>query len=670
MTHKDQLKLAHQRIAELEAQVAGLQPLAEAHQEVGARLQAKRAKLDESMKTLEAIIATLPSPIYYKNRDGIYTGCNQAFCDYLGKPREKIIGRNVYDIAPVKLASIYHRADLEIMRRHGSQTYQAQVRHADGRDRDILFSKATIGDPDAEVIGLVGVMTDVTELNETKQFLTEIINTIADPVFVKDEHCRWQIINNAFCDFIGHRHHELLGKTDADFFPKGQADQFGEKDRQVLNSGREEISEERLVRGGDEVRYVEIKKNMFKKASGEKYLVGIIRDITNIRSAEREMRALRNLLRNIIDSMPSALITLDSQGRVNHWNQQAEKLTGLPGHEAIGCDLQEALPFLSADLAMVDQALISRRVQKISKVWSDAQGEKQFFEILIYPLLADEASGAVVRIDNVSERVRMAEVMVQSEKMMSLGGLAAGMAHEINNPLAGVLQSAQVLSSRLLEDSAANLTLAEESGIDLGQMRQYLDKRKIPELLELITDAGKRAAKTVQDMLSFSREERPELLPCNLNLMIDQSLELAKKDLVTNSDFHALTIIKDLPENLPGVLGVHSQLQQVVLNLLRNAAQALFSWCELKDDPQIRISATVEDNQVRLHVADNGPGMSDELRRRVFEPFFTTKNAASGTGLGLSVSYYIINDTHKGSLTVASSPGQGACFTISLPIRS
>ncbi|MCF6178699.1 MAG: PAS domain S-box protein [Geopsychrobacter sp.] len=566
MSKSDSLHNAQQRIAELEAELVRLRQqeemrqreieernrLQREHQVITQRLLDKRARLNESMQTLDAVIESLPSPIFYKNIEGVYTGCNQAFCAYLGKTREQIIGHTFYDIAPTHLANDYHRADLQLMTHHGTQIYQSQVRNAAGCDRDIIFNKATIGAPDAEVLGLVGIMTDITD----------------------------------------------------------------------------------------------------------------------IRHAEHEVSSLQNLLRNIIDSMPSALITIDSQYRVSHWNQQAEKISGLSAEKAIGRTISETLPLLTSDMGPIERALISRCPCKISKSLPDLQGEMQFWEVVIYPLMADEMAGAVVRIDNVSDRVRMEEVMVQSEKMMSLGGLAAGMAHEINNPLAGILQGAQLVRSRLLGDSPKNRKLADELGLDLEKMHQFMQRRKITKMLEMISDAGERAAKTVHDMLSFGREEAPELLPCDLKSLIAQTLKLANQDLTGGYDLRRLHIVNQLPDDLPLVLGVKSQLQQVVLNMLRNAAQAIFNWCELNAEPVIRISATIGVADVTIHMADNGPGIAEEFSKRIFEPFFTTKNANKGTGLGLSVSYYIITDTHKGALTVNSTPGDGACFNISLPISA
>lgn len=259
-------------------------------------------------------------------------------------------------------------------------------------------------------------------------------------------------------------------------------------------------------------------------------------------------------------------------------------------------------------------------------------------------------------------------MLVQSEKMMSLGGLAAGMAHEINNPLAGIMQSLQVIQSRLLNDLPTSQKLADELDLDMEKMRRFIHQRDIPRMIENISEASHRAAKTVQSMLSFSRQEVPELLPCNLSEIIDQTRELANKDLTKGCKFKDINISLQMPENLPLVLGVKSQLQQVLLNLLKNSAQALSSRCDAKKAPEIRIGAKVNKDQVIIALSDNGPGIPEKLRRRIFEPFFTTKNESSGTGLGLSVSYYIITNTHSGKLWVESTAGDGACFYISLPV--
>jgi len=646
---------------------ANLQLTRNIHQEINAT----DAEGIDSDEVLYTILETMPSPVFYKNNLGIYTGCNQAFCNYIGLQREQIVGHTVYDVAPQELAKVYHESDLKMMRQHCLENYEAKVRYADGSYHDILFNKSTIGSPDGPVQGLVGIMTDITELNKVKQFLADIINSVADPIFVKDAQHRFTLLNQAFCEFVGIPHDDLLGKSDFDFFPQEQAQVFWEKDAEVFASGMVNINQEKLTTADDQTKYMETKKSVFSSPSGEQYLVGCIRDITAIRKAELEMQKLRDLLRSIIDSMPSILVTVDPAGAINQWNAEAEKVTGLSLAEVLGRKLKEIFPSLNNDLAKIAVAIRTRKPQTIHKAAREFAGQKWRADITIYPLLTSGTEGAVIRIDNVSDVSRMEELLVQSEKMLSLGGLAAGMAHEINNPLAGILQNLQLIRSRLLQDTPPNRNIAEEIGCDLNTLQDYITKRKIPIMLDMINEAGQRAASIVRNMLSFSRMETDILHPCNLDTIITQTIEIACNDysLSHNYDFRSIHIDYQNMPNLPPIMGIDSQLQQVLFNLLKNSAQAMTEWKEMKKKPKITIKTWLEKNAVLLELCDNGPGMPEELQAKIFEPFFTTKDIGQGTGLGLSVAYFIITETHKGMLTVNSALKQGTCFQISLPVN-
>ena len=271
-------------------------------------------------------------------------------------------------------------------------------------------------------------------------------------------------------------------------------------------------------------------------------------------------------------------------------------------------------------------------------------------------------------MENISEQKQTVETRVQSEKMVSMGGLAAGIAHELNSPLSGIINGVLLLQKRLSASLEQNKAIAEESEVNLEGLHQYLEKRKVYKMLEDINQAGKRAALIISDMLSFSRKSDPDKGEINIQTILDNIINVARSDHDLNEkyDFKSITIIKEFNRNLSPVFGNEIEIEQVILNLLRNAAQAMKLDSEGKDHRIIVRARPVKKN-VLIEVEDNGPGMEESIMKRVFEPFFTTKSKNEGTGLGLSISHKIINNNHKGSLSVSSRPGQGTTFTILLP---
>jgi len=260
-------------------------------------------------------------------------------------------------------------------------------------------------------------------------------------------------------------------------------------------------------------------------------------------------------------------------------------------------------------------------------------------------------------------------MMVQTEKMLSVGGLAAGMAHEINNPLGAILQGSQNILRRIDPSMTQNRAAAEAAGIDLDRLHRYLERRGIPRFLEGIREAGTRAAKIVADMLSVSRGGESRFAPVEVEDLLETVLRLAASDydLKKKYDFKRIAIERDYDPARRLVYCDKTEIEQVILNLLKNAAQAMTE--EGTPSPTITLCTRYEPDYVLIEVVDNGPGMDEKTLKRVFEPFFTTKDVGSGTGLGLSVSYFIVTEQHNGRLSVRSKPGQGACFSIRLPLR-
>jgi PAS domain S-box-containing protein len=370
--------------------------------------------------------------------------------------------------------------------------------------------------------------------------------------------------------------------------------------------------------------------------------------------------------------MPSILIGVDNKTRITHWNLRARKITRISQEVAKGQSLEKIFPQLENGTEYVQKAIESQQVYHHSRSTRQNKDRIVYEDITIYPLVTNGVDGAVIRIDDATERVQMEEMMAETEKMLSVGGLAAGIAHEINNPLAGMMQSAIVMKSRLESTNMpANLQVAEELGIKMENIRAFMDKRDIFRMIDAINDAGSRAAEIVNTMLSFARKSDAGDISFHYpNKLMDEILELAATDydLKKKYDFKSIEIIKQYDEKLPMLPCEGARIQQVLLNILRNGAQAMHTAKTKFPRFIIRIYKADESNMVCMEIEDNGPGMDEETRSKVFDPFFTTKPVGIGTGLGLSVSYFIITRNHKGKMDVISEPGNGATFIIKLPV--
>ncbi|WP_461210419.1 cache domain-containing protein [Desulfocurvus sp. DL9XJH121] len=288
-------------------------------------------------------------------------------------------------------------------------------------------------------------------------------------------------------------------------------------------------------------------------------------------------------------------------------------------------------------------------------------------------LILDEKTGQPSGVEglfrDVTQRIQTQEILVQSEKMQSVGGLAAGMAHEINNPLGGILQGVQNMERRLDPNFPANQKAAMEVGCDLEAMNRYLHKRRIRDTMDGIREMGARAAEIVSRMLNFTRKSESRIAWHRLDDLVNAALDLAYSDydLKKLYGFRDVDIVRDFDLTLPEISCTETEIQQVVLNIVTNAAQAMTQ--AGTEHPRITLRTRREDDYAVLVIEDNGPGMDEETGRQVFEPFFTTREPGKGTGLGLSSAYFIITVHHGGSILVHSKPGQGATFTILLPIE-
>lgn len=392
-------------------------------------------------------------------------------------------------------------------------------------------------------------------------------------------------------------------------------------------------------------------------------------EVSRHEATGHQLRETKEYLQSMINSMPSIIIGVTARGIITHWNASAEHSFEIFSQDALAKSLETLLPNFPITHKIIRNSIQAGDPFSMQYSKQGDDNNRRYFDITIYPLISLNQQGAVIRIDDVTRRVTIENLMIQNEKMFSLGEVATGIAHEINNPLGVILQNVQNILRRIDKDFPGNQQAAQELGIDLAQMDNYLKKREINTFLSAIRHAGERSATIVNTMLEFSHRSHRHTELVDINALINQTITI--NNTIYNSPNTTVPpkILLELSNDITPIKCSSSELQQVLLNLLRNAIQALANMKD-KDDPCIILKTTKTSHNLVIEVQDNGPGMTDNVKAHIFEPFFTTKSTGSGTGLGLSISYFIITERHQGTIEVKSSLGNGSRFIIKLPLNT
>ncbi len=336
-----------------------------------------------------------------------------------------------------------------------------------------------------------------------------------------------------------------------------------------------------------------------------------------------EIVRLKDFSENIVESLNVGVLSVDLEGIVESWNTRMEQLFGVARQEAVGRQLSSLLP---EELAREIDARGDQ--EQITGIY------KQRLNVSITPLVSksNERIGRLLLFDDVTQRERLEEQMSQTEKLTSLGLLAAGVAHEVNTPLAVISNYIQMLAKQMPE----------------GDPRQ--------SIIDKIVKQTFRASEIVNNLLNFSRTGAAEAADIDVNRVVEETLSLVAHPLKTSH----IQVVKQLGEPLPAVRGSANKLQQVFLNLFLNARDAM------PGGGMLEVRTTAHNGSVEIEVGDTGAGIPREHIHRIFDPFFTTKANGRGTGLGLSVSYGIIKE-HSGKIDVRSTPGKGTSFHVEFP---
>jgi signal transduction histidine kinase len=399
----------------------------------------------------------------------------------------------------------------------------------------------------------------------------------------------------------------------------------------------------------------------------------LAQEIVKRKEAQEALKENSSVLNATFESISDGVLVVTGNGNASHYNSRFAEIWSIPEEVLTTGDDAAMIEFVSSQL--VDPKGFETKINELYQSSNLSEDTLHFtdgriVERFSYPLREDgRETGRAWFFRDVTERVRLEEMMIQSEKMLSIGGLAAGMAHEVNNPLAGIQQSASVLKNRLLGDFPGNHRAAEMAGTTLATIRRYIELRKLPEMLDGIATACERAASIVSNMLGFARKSDRVSANQDLGELLDQTIELARTDfdLKKQYDFKQIKIIRKYDAGVAPVPCDPSKLQQVFLNILKNGAEAMVEAKGCRGRPTLILRIQEDGEWVRVEIEDNGPGMDDKTRRSIFVPFFTTKPVGRGTGLGLSVSYFIITEDHGGELGAYPAEGGGTRFLIRLP---
>jgi PAS domain S-box-containing protein len=352
-----------------------------------------------------------------------------------------------------------------------------------------------------------------------------------------------------------------------------------------------------------------------------------------------ELELLKELNESIVESINVGLLAVDLHGRITHCNSSLEEMLGVYRDEAIGKHVED---LFAEDFAETLQQVLGTarwhltELRHIYKLHTAARtGRSLVVNIALAPLANSEGrTGALVVLEDVTSRMHLEEQLQQREKLSSIGLLAAGVAHEVNTPLTGVSSYTQMLLSMLPETDPKHA------------------------LLQKVRRQAERASDIVNNLLNFSRTGgATEFTELSINRILDDTLQLLEPQLRRNQ----IEIVRNYDANISGAYGNAVKLQQIFTNLILNARDAI------PEGGRITLStSSTDDETLVVEVADTGIGIAPENVAKIYDPFYTTKGVGRGTGLGLAVSYGIVQE-HSGHISVESTPGKGTTFRITLP---
>jgi two-component system cell cycle sensor histidine kinase/response regulator CckA len=602
--------------------------------------------LKEQFQFVQTLIDAVPNPLFYKDPEGRYLGCNKAFEEYHNIPREELIGKTVFDIMPPGQAREHERIDKILLGNGKRISYEHVLHHTDGTLRHIINNKALLMKPDRTVAGIVAVLVDITKLRRSEEKYRSIFENAVEGMFQTTPDGRYLAVNPALARMFGYESPDEMMRTitniDSQMYVNIDDRRRFKKILEV--EGTTEGFEAQLRRQDGTVIWASMNARSVRDESGPVlFYEGSIENVTNRKTVELALKESEYILKATINAIQEVVILVDREGNILTTNETMAKRFKMSPEDMVGKLLFQYFP---EDVAKKRKEYLLGVVEtgQIARFEDSRQGT--YFESYYYPVLDEQGQVGKVAIfaRDITERRILQAQLLQSQKMEAIGTLAGGVAHDFNNLLMGIQGYVSLMLFNLADehphhDKLVNIETIVRSGSDL-----------------------------TRQLLGFARGGKYEVQPTDINDLVGKSSTLfgrTKKE---------ITMHKNLEPNLYSAEVDRGQLEQVLLNLYVNAWQAMPLGGNLfletsnifLDASRARLHNLQPGQYVRISVTDTGIGMDQNTLGRIFEPFFTTKELGRGTGLGLASVYGIVRG-HGGAIDVQSMPGEGSSFHIYLP---
>ena len=587
------------------------------------------------------VVESTTDAILITARDGSIEYANDAAAALLASPGA---------LAGVPLASFVPPSMMKEFEGHVSRAllgeamrFNGSVMRGDGEERRVSMSLAPIrgGGP---VTGLVASLRDVSDEARARNEAAaanaryrNLVEVASDAIYTLDGKGVFTAANLATETLLGIARGALLGRSIVPFIEPAETAGLRAFFTAAL-VGESQRYECHVVRPDGTRRLVSVSNTPIKRGARVIGVLGVARDVTDDRARAAALERAEARYTRLVESAEDAICTADEEGNFTSVNRALEHVMGRNREALLGTRFTELVHADErGELWLMFVASLEGQRQRREMHFTRADGVERVATVITAPIYEHgQVSAVLAIIRDVTEERMLLEQVVRGEKLAALGELVGGVAHEVNSPLTGILAFGQILQM----ESTAN----EES-------RRAADT---------IVSEAKRAARIVGKLLTFARQNPPEKMRTELNQVLQDTIELRRYPL----KMQQIALVVEFAEDLPATWADPFQLQQVFINLLSNAEQALAS---SSGERRITVRTELRDGSLVTTIADTGPGIAPEHLPHIFNPFYTTKPRGVGTGLGLSISFGIVRE-HGGTLQLASEAGKGAAFEVTLPV--